>query len=241
MQVSTEDTADGVHIEVTALPASGRPLTPPADINTALEGLSASETWHYKPGTSQNMNISSYPSGSKEIEFHLNSYRGQQKVQPERRRPYSAFDSRIHKPGHWAKSMIKPETYNFQSLPDSMATKVGRSAGRMPGGAQSPAGQVLRMSRRQNEYFKKAPPIRSAPSIPSPHHTLTKASPRQGQQYISELEHHARKVNSPRHFMEQGKLYLLIFVCKIFVCPIYPSLYFLYLPYISLLYSVIYS
>jgi len=204
VQVLTEDTDDGVHIEVTALPASGRPLTPQVNLNSTLKGLSSSDTWQFKPSQNEYMNITSYPSGTKEIEFY-HSNCGSQTLQPDIKRPYSAFDSRLHKNKRWSKNIVKPENYCFHCIPDTMSTKVGRSAGRMPGGAQSPTGQVLRMSRRQNEYYKKAPPVRSAPSIPSPHHTIAKQSPRQGQQYSTELEHHARKVNSPRHFMEQGK------------------------------------
>ena len=122
------------------------------------------------------------------------------------------LDTHVHTFEHesWSQNIVKPENYCFECIPRGMAAKVGRSAGRMPGGTQSPAGQVLRMSRKQNEYFKKAPPVRTPPSIPSPHHPLGGRSPRQGQQYMAELEQHARKDKSPRHFIEKGLLLQVI-------------------------------
>lgn len=224
VQVSSEDVGDGVHIEVTALPASGRPATPPTEVTAALQSLSTSDTWHFsteqerkqgseqelRPSTEQRQRPSTEPrprpssvgqAGARQPD----SYRGlhtEPRLISDKKRPYSAFDSRTA--SSWARSIVKPDTYCFDCIPEeTMSTKVGRQAGRMPGGPQTHAGQVLRMSRRQNEYFKKAPPLRTAPSIPSTS-KMALQSPRQGQLYSAELEHHARKVNSPRHFMEQG-------------------------------------
>ena len=179
--VESKDQGD-VHIEVTAVPAVGRPRTPPGD--GAIDALTESETWHFQPQTEED--ITDTDQNNKQSDLQS----------PRHETPRRKISS--------AKSIIKPENYCFHCIPDNMSTKVGRSAGRMPGAAQSPAGQVLRMARRQNEYFKKAPPVRTPPSIPSSHHMHSARSPRHGQQYSTELEHHARKVNSPRHFMEQG-------------------------------------
>ena len=178
---------EDVHIEVTAIPASGRPVSPPQGHEVQLVKLSISEPWQFEPNLTDS---NEHFEGGSAVKSE------------EENQPYPSVA--CHR-DHWSKNIVRPENYCFQCIPDSMATKVGRSAGRTPGGIQSPAGQVLRMSRKQNEYFKKAPPVRTPPSIPSPHHPLGGRSPRQGQQYISELEHHARKVKSPRHYMEQGK------------------------------------
>ncbi|XP_060596380.1 uncharacterized protein LOC132750419 isoform X2 [Ruditapes philippinarum] len=190
-EVVVESKADGdVHIEVTAVPAVGRPRTPPGV--GAVEALTESETWHFQPQTEQDITDTG---NNKDTDLNI---------------PHSDHHHQNHSPRHdiprqisSAKSIVRPENYCFNCIPDNMSTKVGRSAGRMPGAVQSPAGQVLRMARRQNEYFKKAPPVRTPPSIPSSHHMHSARSPRHGQQYSTELEHHARKVNSPRHFMEQ--------------------------------------
>ena len=169
---------------MTAIPASGRPLTPPQGHEVELERLSKSEPWQFRP----------------ELETG-----GDSNVDLVNTEEDSFIYPSVHYREHWSKNIVRPENYCFQCIPNSMTSKVGRSAGRTPGGIQSPAGQVLRMARKQNEYFKKAPPVRTPPSIPSPHHPLGGRSPRTGQQYISELEHHARKIKSPRHYMEQGK------------------------------------
>ncbi|XP_060065291.1 uncharacterized protein LOC132545613 [Ylistrum balloti] len=175
-----EDLHDGeVHIEVTSIPPGGRAPTPPRRRDTPLQELSKSEEWHFSP----------------DVETDRDSAQ-LRKVNPF----YRVKGSNLH----WSKLTIKPENYCFECIPDSMSTKIGRSAGRMPGRTQSASSQVLRMSRKQNEYFKRAPPVRTPPSIPSPYHVqrVVKESPRYGQTYNSGLEHHARSVHSPRHFME---------------------------------------
>ncbi|XP_052282684.1 uncharacterized protein LOC127879720 isoform X3 [Dreissena polymorpha] len=204
VHVATEDREDDVHIEVTALPASRPPHPPPTDVNDSLQKLTTSEEWHFKSEPEKKLETSSYLSGTQDVDFNRKQTKPVKSV-IEKRRPYSAFESRtLGLSLSMAGTIVKPDTYCFNCIPDeSMNTKVGRSAGRMPGGTQTPAGQVLRMARRQNELYKKAPPVRTPPSIPSSQHLITRPSPRQGQQYSTELEHHARKVNSPRHFMEQ--------------------------------------
>lgn len=205
VHVATEDRGDDIHIEITAIPASRPPHTPPTDVNESLQKLTTSEEWHFKSEPEKKADTSSYLSGTQDVDFNRKQTKPAKSV-IEKRRPYSAFESRTLGLQSMAGTIVKPDTYCFNCIPDeSMTAKVGRSAGRMPGGAQTPAGQVLRMSRRQNELYKKAPPVRTPPSIPSSQHMITRPSPRQGQQYSTELEHHARKVNSPRHFMEQGK------------------------------------
>lgn len=180
----TEDLHNGnVHIEVTAVPSAGRAPTPQELRQRPIQALSKSDTWNYAPDVEQ-----------QEVDT--------EKYLPGQRKPQTP--NIFQKGDIWYKTIVKPENYCFECLPDSMSTKVGRSAGRMPGRPQSVSSQVLRMARKQNEYFKKAPPVRTPPSIPSPYHH-TSSSPRYGETYNSGLEHHARKVKSPRHFMEHGK------------------------------------
>lgn len=202
INVECEDRGDDVHIEVTAVPAIGHPLNPPSE--AALDRLTESQTWHFQPHTDEQV-----------VDSGENLNRGTDTFEQQHLRHQHHHSHHRHelesRQNSWAKTIVKPENYCFQCLPDSMSTKVGRSAGRMPGAVQSPAGQVLRMARRQNEYFKKAPPVRTPPSIPSSHHMHSGPSPRQGQQYNTELEHHARKVKSPRHFIEQGMYSYLFF------------------------------
>ncbi|XP_021364043.1 uncharacterized protein LOC110457203 isoform X3 [Mizuhopecten yessoensis] len=176
----SEDLHDGeVHIEVTSIPPGGRAPTPPQRRDTPLQELTKSEEWHFTPDVETDRDFTE-----------------RRKVNPF----YQVKGSNLH----WSKLTIKPENYCFECIPDSMSTKIGRSAGRMPGRTQSASSQVLRMARKQNEYFKKAPPVRTPPSIPSPYHVqrVLKESPRYGQAYNSGLEHHARSIHSPRHFME---------------------------------------
>lgn len=201
VHLESEDHDDDVHIEVTAIPAIGVPRTPPTI--AALQGLSESETWHFQPQDNHSCEtVASLAADKIDPEPRLHS---QTQLRHQHHHAHHRHDIESRQ-GNWAKSIVKQENYCFLCLPTSMSTKVGRSAGRMPGRVQSPAGQVLRMARRQNEHFKKAPPVRTPPSIPSTHHMHCGPSPRQGQQYSTELEHHARKLKSPRHFLEHGML-----------------------------------
>ncbi|CAC5422787.1 unnamed protein product [Mytilus coruscus] len=167
-----------VHLEVLAIPSGGRVPTPHQEKHGTIQELSASESWNFSPD-------------------------GDIVDVKEKKKAYSRLS---HRDGHWFKEMVKPENYCFECIPDSMSTKVGRQAGRMPNGSQSASSQVLRMSRKQTEYFKHAPPLRTPPSIPSASHRQSQfidQSPRYGQTFSSELEHHARSTKSPRHYMEQ--------------------------------------
>ncbi|KAL3879989.1 hypothetical protein ACJMK2_032261 [Sinanodonta woodiana] len=187
VQIISEQIKDGVYIEVTAIAAEGRPPTPPSERLKPLQTLSKSEEWHFMPDAeSQKVDTEKYMKDSCDSKDDKTA------------KVVSSL-----KEARWAKSIVRPDAY-FQSemTGEGTPSTVGRSAGRMPGGVQSHSGQVLRMTRRQNEIFKKAPPVRTPPSIPSPHNLFGGRSPRQGQAYNSELEHHARKVKSPRHFME---------------------------------------
>lgn len=184
IQFHTEDLHNGqVHIEVTSVPSAGRAPTPQEFRQRPLQVLSKSDSWNFAPDVEV-----------QEVDS--------EKYIPDQKKPQSA--GVFQKGDIWYKTIVKPENYCFECLPDSMSTKVGRSAGRMPGRPQSVSSQVLRMARKQNEYFKKAPPVRTPPSIPSPYHQAA-ATPRYGETYNSSLEHHARREKSPRHFMEQGK------------------------------------
>lgn len=202
-EAEVEEQTGDIFIEVTTLPATRQThhLSP----KEAIQTLTPSETWHFQP-QSENELLANDDIGQ-ELEISK-----QQHLRHHHHYLHHQHDLEVqaeHK--QWPKSIVKPENYCFHCLPDTMTTKVGRSAGRMPGGMQSPAGQVLRMARRQNEVYKKAPPVRTPPSIPSTQHMHNGLStPRQGRQYSTELEHHARKVKSPRHFMEQGKIQIFI-------------------------------
>ncbi|XP_061169939.1 uncharacterized protein LOC133179172 [Saccostrea echinata] len=179
----TEDLHNGqVHIEVTSVPSAGRAPTPQEFRQRPLQVLSRSETWNFTPDVEL-----------QEVDS--------EKYLPDQKTPKST--GLFQKGDIWYKTIVKPENYCFECLPNSMSTKVGRSAGRMPGRPQSVSAQVLRMARKQNDYFRRAPPVRTPPSIPSPYHQPG-VSPRHGETYNSGLEHHARRVKSPRHFMEHG-------------------------------------
>ncbi|CAG2257983.1 unnamed protein product [Mytilus edulis] len=168
-----------VHLEVLAIPSGGRLPSAHPEKHGTIQELSASESWNFCPD-------------------------GEIVDVKEKKKAYSRLS---HRDGHWFKEIVKPENYCFECIPDSMSTKVGRQAGRMPNGTQSASSQVLRMSRKQTEYFKHAPPLRTPPSIPSASHRQSQfidQSPRYGQTYSSEIEqHHARSTRSPRHYMEQ--------------------------------------
>ncbi|KAL4230907.1 hypothetical protein ACF0H5_011282 [Mactra antiquata] len=195
----TDETTGDIFVEVTTIPSSGRQKQHQhLPTEKALQALTVSDTWHFQPEVDADGSVLIHADGDSKKDlkdktlhtYHHQHHQHDLETQSEQEQ--------------WVKSIVKPENYCFHCLPDTMTTKVGRSAGRMPGGAQSPAGQVLRMARRQNEHYKKAPPVRTPPSIPSMHNTRKGiTTPRQGQQYSTELEHHARKVQSPRHFMQQ--------------------------------------
>lgn len=92
--------------------------------------------------------------------------------------------------------------------------KLERSAGRTPGLVHSASAQMVHLSRRHAELMRRTPPLRTPPSIPvfqgrSPR---TLHSPCHGPM-MSELEHHARKIKSPRAFMQHGKN--IFFVCNV--------------------------
>ena len=171
----SEDLHNGdVHLEVLAIPSGGR-IPTPHQPKHGIQELSTSESWNFSPD---------------EVSGNIRD-----------KRNIGRNRQLIHRG-----DIVKPENYCFECIPDSMSTKVGRQAGRMPNRTQSATAQVLRMSRKQTEYFKRAPPIRTPPSIPSASHKqphISEQSPRYGQTYSSELDHHARSTKSPRHYMEQ--------------------------------------
>lgn len=178
----SEDLHDGeVHLEVLAIPSGGRTTSPPRVKYGTVQELSTSDSWNFSPL--------------------------EEEVKERRNISTPKFQVRGE---HWLKNLVKPENYCFECIPETgMSTKVGRQAGRMPNRTQSASSQVLRMSRKQTEYFKKAPPLRTPPSIPSVPHRQpmsSEQSPRYGQTYNPELDHHARSTRSPRHFMEHGKM-----------------------------------
>ena len=97
------------------------------------------------------------------------------------------------------------------------ATRIERAAGRVPGSIpSSTAAQVLRMTRKQNEYFRRAPPMRTPPSIPSPHCQLFgRGSPRVDTLFNPELEHHARKEVRPLKYIQHGNGHFFHFITRI--------------------------
>ncbi|XP_025085428.1 uncharacterized protein LOC112558893 isoform X3 [Pomacea canaliculata] len=77
-----------------------------------------------------------------------------------------------------------------------------RSAGGMPHQMHSGMPQILQLTRRRAELIQLAPPRHTAPSIPySSARFSSHFSPSAGP-LMSELEHHARKVKSPRSLMQ---------------------------------------
>ena len=108
--------------------------------------------------------------------------------------------------------VLKPQTH--QELDIAMLKVQGqnqdpiqpgrRTVGRGPPRAQSAT--PLGMLRKQQEMLRRAPssPYRTAPSIPGPHSLFGGRSPRIGQAFSAELEAHAKKDNSPRHYMQRG-------------------------------------
>ena len=83
--------------------------------------------------------------------------------------------------------------------------RVTRSAGRAPPRARS--AKRMQMIIRQQEMLRKGPGIsqRTAPSIPSAFNQFGGRSSKGGNAYSAELEAHARKDRSPRHYMEKGE------------------------------------
>ena len=110
--------------------------------------------------------------------------------------------------------VLKPQTLTHQELDIAMLKVQGqnqdpiqpgrRTVGRGPPRAQSAT--PLGMLRKQQEMLRRAPssPYRTAPSIPGPHSLFGGRSPRIGQAFSAELEAHAKKDNSPRHYMQRG-------------------------------------
>lgn len=101
-----------------------------------------------------------------------------------------------HEPGHDEKLSSGVQGQGGQSMRM-------RSAGSVPPAARTTSAQ--RMLKRQQDMLRRSatPNSRTSPSIPSPHMPLGGRSTRG--QYSAELESHARKDRSPRHFMEKGK------------------------------------
>ncbi|GFN84968.1 abnormal spindle-like microcephaly-associated protein homolog [Plakobranchus ocellatus] len=87
---------------------------------------------------------------------------------------------------------------------DSMTTKVQRSAGRMPSQSHNTAStHMLAYSRRYSDALRRAPPLRTPPSIPTPQPSGRRRSSRSGGSgpVLAELERHARRARSPRNLM----------------------------------------
>ncbi|XP_076467778.1 uncharacterized protein LOC143298738 isoform X2 [Babylonia areolata] len=86
--------------------------------------------------------------------------------------------------------------------------KIQRSAGRMPGQTHSASSHMLHLARRHDDLMRRAPPPRTPPSIPvSRTRSLVKGRAATGGPVLSELEHHARKVKSPRALMQHGSYF----------------------------------
>ncbi|XP_035828438.1 uncharacterized protein LOC101855375 [Aplysia californica] len=146
------------------------------------------------------------PGGRSPTPAHLRAIPLQQLSQSE---PWQfSLEEEFHDPeeskktDHFSDVQLIPE----QSCPECrsaiMSTRVERSAGRMPSRSQSANTQMLAFSRRYNEAMRRAPPLRTPPSIPTPQPSAKKTSRRSGQ-ILFELEHQARKTRSPRNFMQK--------------------------------------
>ena len=80
-----------------------------------------------------------------------------------------------------------------------------RSAGTVPARAKSTDRHIVLL--RQQEMLRKSPAkaYRTPPSIPSPFNPYGTRSPRRGAAYSTELEMHATKDSSPRHYLQKGQ------------------------------------
>lgn len=104
----------------------------------------------------------------------------------------------------YGRTAINPVPYCFDSALQTMSAKSGRSAGKMPSGTDNVQDQVLKTAKKQSEFFQKVAPVRTPPSIPSPHHALGGRSPRHSQTYSAELDQQARKMTNSRNFMNKS-------------------------------------
>ncbi|KAL5011451.1 hypothetical protein ScPMuIL_010002 [Solemya velum] len=168
-------------IRITSVSSNGQGKQKPQSKSSSVSQiLTKSEVWQYFPNGETEVQTDQ----SKESIFSLANQN----------------DSSLHLNG---KTAVKPAPYCFDSALQSMSAKVGRSAGKMPGGTDNVQDQVLKTAKKQSEFFQKVAPVRTPPSIPSPHHALGGRSPRHWQTYSSELEQQARKMTNSRNFMNK--------------------------------------
>ncbi|KAH9490369.1 hypothetical protein Btru_033729 [Bulinus truncatus] len=102
-------------------------------------------------------------------------------------------------PHQFSDVQLNSEQLCSDCQPNMKTARVERSAGRMPARSLSAhlPGYI-----RVPEVMKKAPPLRTPPSIPSPQFNLRTTERKTGQIFL-ELEHHARRTKSPRSFMQK--------------------------------------
>ena len=121
------------------------------------------------------------------------------------------FKHRIHTRSFPKNAPGTPASFEDELAVDgnslSSKDKRMRSAGKVPQRAKS-SGPAA-MLQKQQEMLRKAPvrAMNTAPSIPSPYGEFGTRSPR-NRTFMAELEPHARKVNSPRMYMERGQFCL---------------------------------
>ncbi|XP_048236976.1 uncharacterized protein LOC124127673 isoform X1 [Haliotis rufescens] len=168
-----------VQVEVTSIPAAGSGPVPPQNRQAPLQVLSKSNTWSYIPLEEANHGA---------------------EVKQDLRLRTAAAHYRVTSE-HFTGATFTPEA-DPDLTSNRMTTKVERSAGRMPRQSGAMTGQVVHTTRRHTELFKRAPPMRTPPSIPTPFNPYGGRSPRGQQLFNKELENHARKARSPRHYME---------------------------------------
>ncbi|XP_067661240.1 uncharacterized protein [Haliotis asinina] len=168
-----------VQVEVTSIPATGSGPVPPQHRQAPLQVLTKSSTWSYIPTEEGNL--------GRDVKHDL--------------RLRTAGARYTVTSEHFTGATFTPEV-DPDLTSKKMSTKVERSAGRMPRQSGSKTGQAVRTTRRQTELFKRAPPMRTPPSIPTPFNPYGGRSPRGHQVFNKELESHARKARSPRHYME---------------------------------------
>ena len=83
-----------------------------------------------------------------------------------------------------------------------------RSAGTVPPRAKTTDRHMVLIKQKEMLRKSSAKVFRTAPSIPSPFNPYGTRSPRQGTAYSSELEMHATKDSSPRHYLQKGTQHL---------------------------------
>ncbi|CAH1778109.1 unnamed protein product [Owenia fusiformis] len=126
---------------------------------------------------------------------------------------------------HWSKAVQIPENYCDGCVPPSISPTPRSARSRPYSGTPTKTAHHIRdeshhkhiqahhkaIQQQQRMLHRKqhhptrvlSAPVRTRPSIPSPSNPYGGRSPRHGSAFAPELEHHARTIKSPRHYMEK--------------------------------------